>query len=226
MFRLIFTATAVLTGSSVVYFYIFHKKLSARIQHRSHCGKLAASAKPCEIESIPDAVFTDKYFTLYDWSSKSVPRYLMPGCTTTEELFTKLVRRNMTVFTHFPQALMIRVGCTTAEEIHSFKTSHISSLDFDKGDLVCGVYRVIARSKNKVEFEMTMKNMEFVNGRLALSFKEKGGDVIFSSETVMWRRADESRTMPLEKCVVRFMHETAAWWLIDSGTKYLMDLEV
>lgn len=226
MFRFIFTATALLTGSSVIYFYIFHKKLSARIQHRSHCGKLAASPKPCEIESIPDTVFTDKYFALYDHSSKSVPRYLLPGCMTTEQLFTELVRRNMTAFTHFPQALMIRMACKTAEEIQSFKASHISSLDFNKGDLVSGIYRVIARDTNKVEFEMKMKNMEFVNGRFALSFEEKDGNVTFSSETVMWRRADETRTMPLEKRVVRFIHETSAWWLMDSGTKYLMDLEV
>ena len=171
-------------------------------------------------------VFTDKYIALYDWTSKPVPRCLLPGCMEIEQLFTKLLRRNMTAFSHFPQALMIRMGCTTTEEIQSFKASHIASLDFNKGDLVCGVYRVLARSKNKVEFEMKMNQMEFVNGRLALSFKENDGDVVFSSETVMWRRADESRTMPLEKRVVRFMHETAVWWLIDSGTKYLMDLEV
>ncbi|KAJ5677804.1 uncharacterized protein N7477_003437 [Penicillium maclennaniae] len=226
MFRFILTATAVITGSSVAYFYIFHKKLSARIHHRSHCGKLATSPKPCEIESIPEAVFTDKYFAHYDGTSKRVARCLLPGCITTEQLFTKLVRRNMTAFSHFPQALMVRIGCTTAEEIQSFKASHISSLDFNKGDLVCGAYRVVARSKNKVEFEMRMNDMEFVNGRLALSFKEKDGDVVFSSETIMWRRADDLRTMPLEKRVVRFMHETAVWWLVDSGTKYLMDLEV
>jgi hypothetical protein len=226
MFRFIVTATAVLTGSSAIYFYIFHKKLSARIQHRSHCGKLATSPKPCEIESIPEPVFTDKYFTRYDRSSKSVARYLLPSCMTTEQLFTKLVRRNITAFTHFPQALMIRMTCKTAEELQSFQASHISSLDFNKGDLVSGVYRVIARSTNKVEFEMEMKNMEFVHGRLALSFEEKDGNVTFSSETVMWRRADETRTMPLEIRVVRFVHETSTWWLIDSGTKYLMDLEV
>lgn len=121
---------------------------------------------------------------------------------------------------------MIRMRCTTAEEIQSFKASHISSLDFNKGDLVCGVYRVIARSKNKVEFEMKMNHMEFVNGRLAVSFKEKDGDVTFSSETIMWRLADDLRALPLEKRIVRFMHETAVWWLVDSGTKYLMDLEV
>lgn len=120
---------------------------------------------------------------------------------------------------------MIRMVCKTAEERQSFNASQISSLDFNKGDLVCGVYRVVSRSKSKVEFEMTMKNMDFVSGRLALSFRERDGDMVFTSETVMWRRADETRSMPLEKKVGRWMHETACWWLIDSGTKYLMDLE-
>ncbi|OQD74901.1 hypothetical protein PENDEC_c009G06628 [Penicillium decumbens] len=221
----ILTATAIITGSSVIYLYMFHQRLSSRIQHKSHCGKLAASPKPGEIESIPETVFTDQYVTLHDWSSKAVPRYLLPSDIPTELLFTKLVRRNMTAFSHFPQALMIRMVCKTAEERQSFKASHISSLDFNPGDLVCGVYRVIARSKNKVEFGMKTKNMEFVNGRLAISFREDDGEVVFSTETVMWRRADETRTMPLEKRVVRWMHKTAAWWLLDSGTKYLMDLE-
>lgn len=121
---------------------------------------------------------------------------------------------------------MIRLLCETEEEKQSFKSSKISSLDFKKGDLVCGVYRVVARKKNKVEFEIKMKNLECVDGRLAISFSElEEEEVVFCSETIMWRRADEKRSMPLEKPVLRWMHETAAWWLIDSGVKYLMDLE-
>ena len=76
---------------------------------------------------------------------------------------------------------MIRLVSRGPEEQRSFKASHLSSLNFNEGDLVCGVYRVIARTKNKVEFEMKMKNMEFINGRLALSFRgsflERDSDV-------------------------------------------------
>lgn len=223
--RFVFTATAIITGSSAVYFYIFHQRLSSRIQHRSHCGKLSASLKPVEIESIPDSVFTDEYCALYDRSTKSVPLSELPSTIPTDQLFTKLVRRNMKAFSHFPQALMLRLVSLSAEEQQSFKASTICSLDFEKGDLVCGVYRVVGRSPNKVEFEIQMKNQEFVNGRLAISFQEEGDEVVFCSETMMWKRADEPRSMPLEKPVLRWMHETAAWWLIDSGVKYLMDLE-
>lgn len=225
MMRFIFTATAVITGSSAVYFYISHQRLSSRIQHKSHRGKLSASPKPVEIESIPDAVFTDQYIALYDYASKAVPRDSLPDTIPTEQLFTSLVRRNMTVFTHLPQALMTRLVSKTPEEVRSFKASQIASLEFKEGDLVCGVYRVVARSMDKIEFDIQMKSMEFVNGRLAISFQEKDGEVVFCSETMMWRRANESRTMPLEKPIVRWVHETATWWLMDSGVKYLMDLE-
>lgn len=227
MIRVLATISAVLTGSSVVYFYVCHQRLSSRIQHTSQQGKLASSkSKPMVIKSIPDETFTDQHFGLLDRASKSVARGSLPASASTELLFTKLVRRNMTTFTHFPQALMIRLICKTEEEKKSFKASHIGSLDFHEGDLVCGVYRVVARSSNRVEFEMKMKNMDFVNGRLAMGFEEDGDDVIFSTETMMWRCVDEKQTMPLEKTVLRWMHETAAWWLIDSGVKYLMELEV
>lgn len=225
--RFILTASAIITGSSALYFYICHQRLSTRIQHRSHRGTLTESSKPVEIESIPDSVFTDEYYVLYDRSTKAVLRCELPSSIPADQLFTTLVRRNMTAFSRFPQALMIRLLCGTEEEKQSFKASRISSLDFEKGDLVCGVYRVVGREKNKVEFEIKMKNLEFVDGRLAISFSEMKEDeeVVFSSETMMWRRADEKRSMPLEKSVLRWMHETAAWWLIDSGVKYLMDLE-
>ncbi|KAJ5635924.1 uncharacterized protein N7484_009237 [Penicillium longicatenatum] len=224
MFRLIVTISAVLTGSSAVYFYICHQKLSSRIQHTSQSGLSSAKSKPQSIESIPEGVLTEKFFALHDHASKSVLRGSLPNIPI-ELLFTKLVRRNMTTFTHFPQALMIRLVCDTKEQKRSFKASHISSLDFNEGDLVCGVYRVIARSSNKVEFEIKMVNMDFCCARLALSFHEKGDEVVFCSETMMWRPADECQNMPLERPLIRWMHETAAWWLIDSGVKYLTELE-
>ncbi|KAJ5629907.1 hypothetical protein N7528_003564 [Penicillium herquei] len=225
MIRLIATISAVLTGSSVLYFLVFHHRLSSRIDHTSQKGTLSKNPKPVTINSIPQSVFTDQYFALHDRASKSVLRESLPCSIPTELLFTRLARRNMTIFTHFPQALMIRLMSNSSEEKRSFKASHIASLDFHEGDLVCGVYRVVARSNNKVEFEIKLKGMEFVNGRLALSFKEEGNTVVFCTETVMWRRVDEKQTMPLEKPVLRWMHETAAWWLIDSGVKYLTELE-
>ncbi|KAJ5152134.1 hypothetical protein N7492_010429 [Penicillium capsulatum] len=224
MLRFLFTTTAVLTGSSAVYFYVFHRRLSSRIRHQSHSGKLS-SHKPVDITSIPDSVFSEEYFALHDRSCKSVPRASLPDGVPAELLLTKLVRRNMIAFTHFPQALVLRFLSRTTEERQSFQAARIGSLDFDVGDLVCGVYRVGARRPNQIEFEMQMKNMEYASGRLAISYHDKGDEVLFCTETLMWRRSDETRKMPLETPFLRWLHETVAWWLIDSGVKYLIDLD-
>ncbi|GKZ52770.1 hypothetical protein AnigIFM49718_003422 [Aspergillus niger] len=106
----------------------------------------------------------------------------------------------------------------------TFHTSYIDSLDFNKGDVVCGVYRVLDRTANKVEFGMTYKG---VDGRLVIRFWDEDKDVVFASETAMWTKVDETEraTMPLENPVLRFFHELAAWWLLDSGVKYLTDLD-
>lgn len=225
MLRLIFTVTAVLTGSSAVCFYVFHQRLSSRIRHQSYCGKLSSSRKPVDITSVPESVFSQDYFALHDRSSKSVSRVCLPGNVPLDVLLTKMVRRNMTAFAHFPQALALRLVSRTADERQSFKTGYLSSLDFGVGDLVCGVYRVSARSSDKVEFEIKMKNVDFVNGRLAIGYHEEGDEVLFCTETLMWRRTDEAQTMPLEAPFLRWLHETAAWWLIDSGVRYLIDLD-
>lgn len=230
MIRFIFTATSIITSSSAIYFYIFHERLSKRIAHKSHLGTLSTATKPPSIESIPEAVFGDEYFTLYDYASKSVPRACLPESETTDMLFTKLVRRNMRAFSRFPQALVLAMASKTPEQKRSFQTGYLAALDFEVGDLVCGVYRVVARKRNRVEFEITMETVDFVQGRLAISYEESSsleaeGEVLFCSETVMWKRADEVRKMPLERPVLKWMHETAAWWLMDSGVRSLTDLE-
>ncbi|KAJ5782295.1 hypothetical protein N7457_004069 [Penicillium paradoxum] len=234
MLRLIFTATAIITSSSAIYFYIFHERLSKRIKHTSHRGTLSAASNPTTIESIPDSVFSNEYFMVYDYSSQSVPRSSLPSSEMTD-LFQRLVCRNMIAFSRFPQALVLAMASKTPQEKRSFKAGYLSALDFEVGDVVCGVYRVTLRKKNRVEFEIKMDAMDFVQGRLAISYsgnqglnrdgKRGEGPVVFCSETVMWRRADEVRKMPLERPLLRWMHETAAWWLLESGVRYLMDLE-
>jgi hypothetical protein len=221
MLRFIFTATAIVTGSSAIYIYIFHQRLSKRITHTAHNGTLPRKAS---IESIPDPIFTPEYFTIYDKCSKAAQRSCLPDASP-DLLFTRLLRRNMTAFSHFPQALMLALASKTPEQKKSFKKAYISALDFDVGDLVCGVYRVVRRTRDQVEFEIRMQGLEFVEGRLVLSFYERENELVFCNETFMWRRADEARRMPLERKGIRWMHETAAWWLVDSGVKYLMDLE-
>ncbi|CAG8906087.1 unnamed protein product [Penicillium nalgiovense] len=227
MIRLIFTATTIITSSSAIYFYIFHERLSKRVAHKSHLGTLSTATKSTNIESIPESVFSAEYFTLYDHVSKSVSRACLPSNEATEMLFKRLVRRNMTAFSRFPQALVLAMASKTPEQKESFKAGYLAALDFEVGNLVCGVYQVVVRRWDRVEFEIKMETVDFVQARLAISFEESSqeGNVVFCSETVMWKRADEGRKMPLERPVLRWMHETAAWWLMDSGVRYLVDLE-
>ncbi|KAI2790024.1 hypothetical protein POX_d05527 [Penicillium oxalicum] len=226
LFRILVTASAVVSGGSAVYLYLFHQRLASRIEHHTHRGTLSSqSPRLLLVNSVPEHDFTKEHFALHDHSSKQVSRDALPKNISPDQLFTRLVRRNMTAFSRLPQAWMIRLVSTTPEELQSFKASHLGSLNFDKGDLVCGAYRVVDRSENKVEFEIKMKNVDFFHGRLALGYREIGDHIVFSSETFMWRRTEERRPMPLEKPLLQWMHETASWWLLESGVKYLMELE-
>ncbi|KAI9928437.1 hypothetical protein ASPWEDRAFT_38722 [Aspergillus wentii DTO 134E9] len=212
------TLLAVLTGSSAVYFYFFHRSLAKRLQHSSHHGTLPSSLSS-SISSIPDPIYTERYYSIVDHVSRTVPRRLLPP-KDPSLLLTLLLRRNMIAFARFPQALMIRL---VTGDYQSFKPSHINSLDMKEGDVVCGVYRVKHREPTRVEFEM--QNMKFGGGRLVVSVSEQDGQVVFSNHTVMWRLKEEKGRLPLEWALVRFVHEVSAWWVVDSGVRYLMDLE-
>lgn len=69
-----------------------------------------------------------------------------------------------------------------------------------------------------------MKPSGVMNGRLAISVQENGEEIVFTTETLMWKPAQEKALLPLERGLVRWVHETAAWWLLDSGVRYLMDM--
>jgi hypothetical protein len=224
MLRLILTTTAIITTSTAIYLYTFHSRLSKRINHTSHHGPLSKAPTKPNIQSLPPQLSSNDYITLYDHASKCIPLSSLPS-TDTVHLFTKLIRRNMTAFSRFPQSLLLAMASETPEQKRSFNKEYLATLDFEVGDLVCGVYRVVTRSTDRVEFEIGLEKMEFVQGRLGISFREEDGNFVFCSETVMWRRADEGRKMPLERGAVRWMHEIASWWLTDSGVRYLVDLE-
>lgn len=90
---------------------------------------------------------------------------------------------------------------------------------------MCGIYRVAVRKDDRVELEMSRGNAV---GRLVIGYvvDKDRETVTFSNETVMWCRRDEGGgKLPLENRVVRFFHEMTAWWLMDSGVCYLMDMD-
>ncbi|RLL95235.1 hypothetical protein CFD26_104276 [Aspergillus turcosus] len=127
----------------------------------------------------------------------------------------------MSSFTSLPQAYILRTMSTAAEK-PSFVPANIQRLDFKEGDLVCGAYRVVLRTPGKVEFEL--KPMGAVRARLAITVTEKDDQMVFMNETLMWKPKGEKGVMPLETGVGKWLHELTAWWMVDSGVKYLKDL--
>lgn len=218
---LFLTVSALLTGSSAIYLYYFHQKLASRISHHSHYGTLPPPTAT-SITSIPKSVYTEEYYTVYDHASRPVARRLLPSIDP-EELFMQFARRNMSTFARFPQSWTIWMITPFAQR-NTFKASYIHSLDFKEGDIVCGLYRVAARTASSIEFEFMPPAPAM--GRLVLSYREKDANMVFSSETAMWRNKEDKVPVPLERSVLKYLHEMAAWWLLDSGVRYLMDLEV
>ena len=223
---LLYVSSILLATSSatVTYLYFLHRSLGHRIHHEFHHSELPKSVST--VVSLPVEVSRGECRAFSDHASRRVARKLLPA-QELENLFTLLLRRNMTAFSRFPQAWILRLIVTPADRI-TFHASHIQSLQFKKGDLVCGLYRVQERTPNKVVLELLFK--EDVNGRLIIRFWEEGEDVVFCTETIMWTskvKSGQSKKVivPLENPVLRFLHETAAWWLIDSGVNYLLDLK-
>ena len=81
---------------------------------------------------------------------------------------------------------------------------------------------MLLRTQGRVELEL--KPLGPVQGRLVIAVEERGGERIFSNETLTWKGRNDTAVMPLERGVGRWLHELASWWLLDSGTKYLIDL--
>ncbi|OGM48024.1 hypothetical protein ABOM_002674 [Aspergillus bombycis] len=217
----VFLATS---SATVTYLYFLHRSLGHRIHHEFHQSELPESVST--IVSLPAEVSRGECRTFYDHASRRVARKLLPA-QRLEDLFSLLLRRNMTAFSRFPQAWILRLTVAPADRI-TFHASHIRSLQFKEGDLVCGLYRVQERTPNKAVLELLFNGE--VSGRLIIRFWEEGEDVVFCTETIMWTSKvnpgqRKRAIVPLENPVLRFLHEMAAWWLIDSGVKYLLDLK-
>ncbi|KAE8377984.1 hypothetical protein BDV26DRAFT_262497 [Aspergillus bertholletiae] len=212
------------SSATVTCLYFFHRSLEHRIHHEFHHGELPASV--AAIVSLPSEVSRGECRTFYDHASRRVARKLLPA-QKLQDLFTLLLRRNMTAFSRFPQAWMLRLTVAPVAR-RTFHASHIQSIQFQDGEIVCGVYRVQERTHNKAVLELLFEGE--VSGRLIIRCWEDGEEVVFCTETIMWTRkilsGQRKRVIvPLENPVLRFLHEMAAWWLIDSGVTYLLDLK-
>lgn len=223
---LLYVSSVLLATSSatVTYLYFFRRSLGHRIHHEFHQNTLPDSVST--IASLPPKVFSGECRTFYDHASRRIDRKLLPT-RKLEDIFTLFLRRNMAAFSRFPQALIIRLNVPPVDR-RTFHASYIQSLQFKEGDLICGLYRVQERADNRVVLELLFEGE--VSGRLVLRYWEDGDDVVFCTDTIMWLGKAPSGQrkrviVPLENPILRFLHELAAWWLIDSGVAYLMNLK-
>jgi hypothetical protein len=150
------------------------------------------------------------------------------------DLLTLFLRRDMAVFCASPQAKLVYLvtgafwPSTSPSFQLSFSPAHINGLDFNEGDLVCGMYTVVLGTPTKCEFELQNPRERNpgnpkVNGRMVISYETVGmNKTLFASEMVMWRRADDKQTvMPLERIVPHWMHMVTQTYLLDSGVRYI-----
>ncbi|KAN0111108.1 hypothetical protein V8E51_007495 [Hyaloscypha variabilis] len=207
--------SAIIIGTPIVYLSFVHARLSQRIHHTTKKGT-ATATEIINVESISHSVIEEKCFMIHDIASKPVRKELLPTLDT-NTLLTTFIRNTMTRFSSFPQAWLLRL----ISDHTTFKKTYIEKLEFKDGDVVCGVYRVVLRTEEKVELLMKQGSVE---GRLVVGIEPKGEDMVFYSETVMWKGKDDKTVMPLERAVPKWLHELASWRLLDLGTNYLVDL--
>lgn len=248
MHRSLLLASSLAVGSSLalsLYLYWLHDTLHRCTHHTSRSGPLASYSVADRIETVPEAVFSSGlFFSVYDRSWRVVKKKILPEAEKEQEeqqelgnLLTLYLRHNMLQFSQFfPQAWFLRfIAPAGSLSRRSFSSEYIRRLDFQPEDVVCGVYVVKLRTRNKVVFEIrpfttpasaSAAADEKTGGRLVISIQEEGRDeYVFSNETVMWKAVDdESVVLPLERAPLRWMHELASWWLLDSGVRYLRGL--
>ncbi|KAH6716023.1 hypothetical protein BKA61DRAFT_602364 [Leptodontidium sp. MPI-SDFR-AT-0119] len=214
-------ATALIIGYPIANVVYLHWSLSRTIQHGKESKRLTSALKKT-ISSIPEEAFSSDHVVVHDWAQRSIPASKVPDLSL-DELIVLYLKHTMSQFSRLPQAYLLKT-MADPEDRKTFEADYISTLDFKEGDLVHGIYRVIARSDGKVEF--ALKPLGVVKGsRLVVAIERKGDELVCSSETAMWKYAGEKGLMPLERRLMKWMHEIASWGLLRSGTKYLMGLK-
>ncbi|KAI8955702.1 hypothetical protein F4801DRAFT_276400 [Xylaria longipes] len=139
----------------------------------------------------------------------------------------------MRVFSWTPQAFAMKSMVSRlpggAAHADTFSTGYLDTCAFERGDRVCGVYRVrvhiLSSRGERILLDLSPPEGwkgPVVSGGLVCGFvvEEKGGErlVRFVNETVMWRRKDEKPTL-LEGTVSRWLHTLTVGWMMARGVE-------
>jgi hypothetical protein len=223
--RILLASGTITLASVYLYARYYHQSLASQVSHQAvdTTGRKRARENG-ELETLPtDLLENPQIFRIiHDRDEKTLDDAQIFDHNNVEELFTKLVRRNMTCFAKLPQSWMLSMMAKTPEQKVSFKQSHLLGIDYVEGDLFCGFYRVIKRDALKVEINMEPPpGAGPLRGRLVVSLNRRGGEAFLRTETLQWVEADAKVALPLERAPIRFMHEMASWWLLVSGAAFI-----
>ncbi|EFE38091.1 conserved hypothetical protein [Trichophyton verrucosum HKI 0517] len=216
--RALTTAAAVLVvvGAPTAFLLYQHSRLGCKVRHSTSRGSLADLPLQ-DVKSMPESVqdkdAASKTRAVYDVASLSTLGINISPLLADEEILTRYLRRNMTAFSRFPQAYALSLNCDQSSR-KTFKASHIQSLNFEPGDVVCGAYTVVCREQDRVEFGMALNQ---IRGRLVTTLERNDGQITFKTQTVMWQPSDVKAPMPLENPVLKFAHEITSWWMLEAG---------
>ncbi|PLB49100.1 hypothetical protein P170DRAFT_475417 [Aspergillus steynii IBT 23096] len=211
-----------ITLSSTVALYTLHRYLGKRLEHEQNVGDVSPFL-PFKITSVPPV--WDNWHYLLNCATcrvhrKDLPPRDLPG------LFELMVRQNMMEFRRLPYGYFVYWIAPRSVK-PTFADSHILALDFVERDALNGIFVVCQREADKLVCLVNGRHP--IETRLIMHYWEEGDDVIFCRETLMWRlkarENEKQRKLPLENPVLRFMHELTAWWLLDSGVRYLKEMK-
>ncbi|RYP57947.1 hypothetical protein DL769_009194 [Monosporascus sp. CRB-8-3] len=141
-----------------------------------------------------------------------------------DAVVSTFLRTSMRLFTRTPQAVLMRRLMPRGEE--SFEAPYLDACAFAVGDRVCGVYVVAERRAADGAAVLRLSPPEGWSGPrpegvLVIAVVEDrdgaagagAGKLRLVSETVLWRRADDTPTV-LESRVGAWLHELMVRWFV------------
>jgi len=207
---------------STAYLLWQHYSLTRRFNVKTTVGLPALDI------SLPKEIVEDpsKYVICHEHSSKSILSSTLPKKLKANDVLTEYLRFVMTKFAWSPQAYVMWYLIRSPERRETFKATHIQSLNFEEGDVVCGAYTVINRNPTKVEIAFGAYEGytgPTVTGRIVISIEPDDDDTKLQNDVYMWRKVDEKPTL-LESGVGQWVHEFFVGRLIGSGVMHLQSL--
>ncbi|KAF1809519.1 hypothetical protein P152DRAFT_159546 [Eremomyces bilateralis CBS 781.70] len=215
------TLTTLPLATTALYLHHLHSSLTKNV----HCHTTPHLQSPSL--SLPASIPRDgsTHLIMHERATKVVPTPALPRYPDPRAILTTYLRHNMVAFSRYPPAWMLYFAISDVGVRKTFSAPYLTSLNYEIGDLVNGVYRVITRTDSKVEMLFDPPRSyrgPAVTGLLAVEIREEGEQTVFVNDTVMWREKG-GKAVVLEGKVGRWTHEIIAAGLVEGGTKWLME---